>query len=1010
MFDFTDSQNIDKEYNGFILLSVDDLTEIKAKGVYLRHKRTGLEVYHIVKDDKENLFAFAFRTIAKDSKGTAHIMEHSTLCGSEKYPLKEPFTTLASQSLNTFLNALTYPDKTVYPGASLVKSDYFNMMDVYCDSVFFPKLDYTTFIQEGHRLEMDEKGNLSIQGVVYNEMKGEYSSFTQIAYGDQIAAMYPDSFPAFESGGDPLYIPTLTYQEFLDFHQKFYNPDNCLLFLYGDIPTGEQLDFLNDNFMPRIEKKYNCVSEVQNPYSKTPVLKPEIKELQKLSFVKESKEIYSIAPEQGATGSLVTMNWYSGPANIEKTYLSEVLCGNDSSPVSKALKDSKLGDELSCGNYGQFQEEFFNFGICGVKKGKEKKVYAVIENTLKKLIKEGIPKEHIDSAIMGMDFNLREVNRYFGPYSITLMSRTLKGWGYGNECKKHLSPITAFEEVKAKIREDKDFTVNLIKKYFFGDGPVIKFVAEPSDKYFARRNKAEAETVAKLEANLDKDKLKQELEALHAYQQKIETPEEISCMPHTKISELSSTVEQIPLELKFVDGKEGAKIPLFVSEEETNGLFYIDVLFPFDNLDVSYYKYIPFFADILSDLGWNGKSWDACIAEATCITGDIWGRTSIGTYPDYEISKKHFEKYKEYNFCGRQWLGLACKALTSHLKESLDLMATIITTMDFKDKERLKSLIQEYIADKKYGLVQSGREYASRRTRAAISENYSIAEIFYGVTQLNTVNKEYLKPNLSKLLQTFQYIYDEIRKAGAIVHITADSESLKKLLPEMEAFVGAAELKALVPGKKHSLQEYIAEIFSSDELQKADFTEVLKTETQTGYGAMSVPLEYKSGVEEGAANVLSSWLDMHLLWDKIRTTGGAYGASSLYNGLEKLMTISSYRDPTPEKSVEVYKEVLKQAAELDYSDEDIERTIVSLYGECIIPLSPKERGRSAFDSFLFGTYGLKNYRIQNLLKVTSEDVKNSAKQLYENSKETCHKAVFCDNSTICSGKILNLPL
>ncbi len=1010
MFDFTDSKNIDKEYNGFILLSVDDLSEINGKGVYLRHKRTGLEIYHIVKDDKENLFAFAFRTIAKDSKGAAHIMEHSTLCGSEKYPLKEPFTTLASQSLNTFLNALTYPDKTVYPGASLVKSDYFNMMDVYCDSVFFPKLDYTTFIQEGHRLEMDENGKLSIQGVVYNEMKGEFSSFTQIAYGDQIAAMYPGSFPSFESGGDPLYIPSLTYEEFLDFHQKFYNPDNCLLFLYGDIPTAEQLDFLNERFIQRIEKKYNCTQDVKDPYSKLPVLKPEIQALQKLNLNTESKEIHSIAPEQGATGSLVTINWYSGPNNVEKTFLSEVLCGNDSSPVSKALKDSKLGDELSCGNYGQFQEEFFNFGICGVKKGKEKKVYSVIEKTLKKLVEEGIPQEHIDSAIMGIDFSLREVNRYFGPYSITLMSRTLKGWGYGNECKKYLSPISAFEEVKAKIAADKNFTVNLIKKYFFGDGPVIKFIAEPSSQYFEKRNEAEAETVSKLEKNLDKQKLKKELEELHAYQQKIETPEETACIPHTKVSELDRKLEVFPIDLKFIEGSDGSKVPLFVNEEETNGLFYIDIMFPFDNLDVSYYKYIPFFAETLSDLGWGGKTWDACIAEATCITGDIWGRASTGTYPDYEISKKHYEKYKEYNFCGHQWVGLACKALTSHSKETLELLARIITTMDFEDKDRLKSLLQEYIADKKYGLVQSGRDYASRRTRAGISENYARTEIFYGVSQLKTVKDEFTKPNLAKLLQTFKYIYEQIRKAGGVVHITADSESLKKLLPQMDGFIKAAEITKLVPVREHDIKEYLAEITSSEDLQKTEYSEVLKTETQTGYGSMSVPVGYKSGVEEEALYVLSSWLDMHLLWDKIRTTGGAYGASALFSGTEKVMTISSYRDPTPEKSIEVYSEVMKQAAEIDYPDEEIEKTIVSLYGESIIPLSPKEKGRGVFEAFLFGTYGLKNYKIQNLLKVCPEDVKNAANKLYENSKAGSHKAVFCDNSTVCSGKILNLPL
>ena len=338
MFDFTDSSNLGKTYNGFTLLSIDNIPDYKATGVFLRHKRTGLELYHVIKDDKENLFAFAFRTITKDSLGTAHIMEHSTVCGSEKYPLKEPFNTLASTSLNTFLNALTYPDKTVYPGASIVTADYFNMMDVYADAVFFPKLDHATFLQEGHRLELDNKGKVSIQGVVYNEMKGNYSAFPQVAFSNQINAMFPQSYPSFDSGGDPLEIPNLTYEQFLDFHQKFYNPDNCLLFLYGDIPTARQLDFLNERFMSRLEKKYNCTQDVPNGNSKTTIIKPEIQELQKLNLVKESCEVRTAAPDTGATGELVTVSWYTGKADMEKYYLSEVICGNDSSPLSLALK------------------------------------------------------------------------------------------------------------------------------------------------------------------------------------------------------------------------------------------------------------------------------------------------------------------------------------------------------------------------------------------------------------------------------------------------------------------------------------------------------------------------------------------------------------------------------------------------------------------------------------------------------------------------------------------------
>ena len=305
--------NINDVVSGFKLLRKSHIKEVSSEAYVFEHERSGARLLFLQNDDDNKVFSISFRTPPVDDTGVAHIVEHSVLCGSEKYPLKEPFITLASTSLNTFLNALTYPDKTVYPGASVVRADYFNMMDVYGDAVFFPKLDHSTFIQEGHRVEMDEKGSLSIQGVVYNEMKGNYSSFQPIAFSDLISAMYPDSYPAFDSGGDPLHIPELTYQEFLDFHQKFYSPDNCLLFLYGDIPTEDQLDFIDQRFISRLIKKYDCreggaICNI-NLASKTPVIKEEIRQLQKLNFVKESCSIKAYAPETGSTGSLVTLNW-----------------------------------------------------------------------------------------------------------------------------------------------------------------------------------------------------------------------------------------------------------------------------------------------------------------------------------------------------------------------------------------------------------------------------------------------------------------------------------------------------------------------------------------------------------------------------------------------------------------------------------------------------------------------------------------------------------------------------
>lgn len=1008
MFDFTASENIGKEYKDFVLLAIDDLPDFKTKAVYLRHKKTGLEVYHILAEDKENLFAFAFRTISKDSLGTAHIMEHSTLCGSERFPLKEPFTTLAGQSLNTFLNAMTYPDKTVYPAASLVPSDYFNMMDVYADAVFFPKLDHTTFMQEGHRLEIDDNGKVSIQGVVYNEMKGNYSSFFQIAFSQLVGAMYPESYPAFDSGGDPIEIPNLTYQQFLDFHQKFYNPDNCLLFLYGDIPTSQQLDFITEKFISRIQEKYNCKTDIPNFDSKLPLVKDSVKELMKLNFQPASIDIKDYACEEGATGSLVTTNWYSGEYNCEKAFLSEVLCGNDSSPVSKILKDSGLGDDLVCGNFGQFQTEIFTFGLSGVKKGNEKKVYDLIEKTITDLYENEISQQDIDSAIMGIDFNLREQKRFGGPYSIRLMEYVLKGWSVGKACSTRLSPISDFEKLKSKI--NKSFIKELINKYFIKNETKVRFISEPSALYFKEREKIEKELTEKIKQETDLNNLKKELDALHKEQQRKETPEELACIPHTKISELDSKIEYKEPVLEYLTNANKEKIPLFINDVNTNGIFYVDVCFPFDCINPEDFQYITFLADVITNLGWNNKKWDQCIAESACIMGDTYGGILAGATSPSEGSKKMMDKYKDDNFIGRYWLCISCKALTSYAKQTLDLFSQIITTMDFKDTKRFSTLLNELIADTKSTFVSEGRNLSAKWARALCSVNSTMKEILYGFSQVNTVMK-YKKMKPVKILNKFQDLYNQCRQAGGIIHVYADEDSLKTIKPMLQPFAEEIQIRKLQPKKEltiEMLKPYVYEYKQCDD----DFAQTdIKVDSQTGYGVLVSSNSSYFSKEISAELVLANWLNTHSLWDKLRTTGGAYGASVTIDGISCLSVMGTYRDPSPEKSLQVYLDTLNELQNAEFTYDDIERTIVTIYGDRICPDSPKATALDSFERMIYANNNeLMQKKLEQLLAVTPEDVKNAAKRLYENTLKMCKKVVFCQKKSKTSGKTLKLPL
>lgn len=1019
-FNFTDSSNIGKEYKGFILLAIHNLQDFKSQAVYLRHKTTGLEIYHIINDDNENLFSFAFRTLANNSKGAAHIIEHSVLCGSEKFPLKEPFSTLESQSVKTFLNAMTYPDKTAYPAASLVKSDYFNLMDVYADAVFFPLLSEQTFMQEGHRFELDESDGekLSIQGVVYNEMKANYASFNAVATDLPLSKMYAGSVYNYDSGGDPLEIPELSYEEFRAFHKKFYNPSNCLLFLYGDIPTETQIDFICEKYISRLENKFGTVSltaeQISNPL---PILTEEIKSLQKITRFEKSFEYRDYAPDVGATGEMVGISWYTGESNGEKLYLNEILLGNDSSPVTIALKESKLGDDLAplCGNFGQFpQENIFTLGLTGVKKKNEEKVRKLIFKTIKEVYEKGIPEADIDSAIMGIDFSLREVNRYFGPFSLTLMSKVLSGWAYGYSVDRFLSPITDFENLKKKIRSEKDFTKNLIKKYLIDNEKNLFFVIEPTEDYIKQRSAKEKKLIEKVSSQINKEELKKQLDDLHSYQQKKETDEELNCIPHLRIDDLDKNYEHtkdyIPTEFFEVPGINNQKIPVIFNNEKTNGLVYLELCFPIDNIPPEEYKNLPLFSETVTELGWNKKNWTECFTQANCITGDLWATVLTGTFKNHPDSLAEIEKYENKNLFGRNFVCLSTKFLTEKTEAVFDLMAEIVTTMNFEDKKRFSTILTEYKADKKANFLHSAASYLSSRLKAYCTKAAAINEIFYGFTQCIYAD-ELKKSQASSLLKSFKNYYQSMLESGCVIHVTADEDSLAKVKTLLSKFVVDSKLNAPSEHKNYTLEDYTAQIYVPKDYNSELNREICKISTQSGFAAMATECSSWPSKENTAEDVLCNYLDNHDLWQKIRMTGGAYGAGCSADGTSKMFRVVSWRDPTPAKTLQTFMEILEDVAKNPISAEDVERTVISCYSDKIVPDSPSVRGGRGFSRFVYGTTrSMLETDFENILSVKTEDVTAAAKRINDNAKTNRKEILICDNSVDICGNFIKIEL
>ncbi len=1005
------SNKIEKSYKGFELISETEVPDCSSVGLYLRHKKTGLEVFHLLNNDEENLFAFAFRTPIKDSTGAAHITEHTVFCGSEKFPLKEPFTNMMNQSVNTFLNALTYSDKTVYPASSTVKSDYFNLMDVYGDAVFFPLLKKGAFLQEAHRIELDENGKPSIQGVVYNEMKGAYSSFESVASDVQLRSLFPDTNYAFDSGGDPMDIPEFSYEAFKAFHKKYYRPENCLVFLYGNISTEEQLDFLQTHFLDRLEKKFP-VPEESEYYPNVP---KEFEEIETPEPQFSPIKIVADAPSSGATGSTVTVNWLCGLTKnltsfIEASFMSEVLAGHDGSPLSKVLVESELGDDLApvCGVSNESRNFMVSFGLHGVKRCNEKKVYKLVIETLKKICKNGINKNDVDAALMSIEFANREVVRVSGPYSLVLLERALNGWNYGRNPAETLLYRAEFEKIRKNVENDSFYVENLIRRFMLENDRVAYVSVRPSKSYLSKREKKEKKLLKKLMENENLQQIKEDLEIFHSYQNHRESAEELSCIPRLKLSELSTEFERI--ETKIINVKSDAtEIPVFANKEGTNGIGYFEVCFPLDDLLPEEYSYLPFFAYCASNIGWNGKNWGQCAEETALETGGIYTRLLTSSGSRTERAKKMAEELRGLNVANRDWIIFSVRYLDEKLEDALEVFAECLSGYNFDDLKRLKNLLGETLGSIKSSVVPHGNRYASRRAQCLKTHSSSVEEIWHGISQIFFLNS-LSKKSPEEIREKFVSIKEKLLKAGAVLHLVADENTLNISMKKMPEFIKKAKISAVQPKKIQDESEFKKLLLLPGEKSSVPSKEIFSVDSQVGFAATTFSGTYFGEKGNAAELVLAHWLSGTFLWEKIRTGGGAYGAYASSMNLSGQFNFSTFRDPTPKKSVQTFKKCLEDAVAADFSEEECERTVTGTYGEEIQPHSPYGRGIAGFYRTIYCiSEEDRHEKLVNLLSVKSENVKNAAENLLKNIDSA--RTVIMENKSEKNASVnIKLPL
>ncbi|TVR66958.1 MAG: peptidase M16 [Spirochaetaceae bacterium] len=958
----------------YVTLRTWDVPDFHGTGTLYRHRASNAQVFHLHNEDPENFFAFAFATLPEDSSGVAHILEHTVLCGSERFPLKDPFLQLLKGSVNTFLNALTYPDKTVYPAASPVRQDLFNMMKVYGDAVFHPQLRREMFAQEGHRLHFDEEGNLRITGVVYNEMKGNYSSHDSIAAEKCYQSLFPDTIYRHDSGGDPAAIPSLTWDRFSAFHNRYYHPANARIVLYGDIPAEEYLDFLDREFLRSFEKGRTYMVLEEQPRWEKPRL------------------FETTFPAEGAEdlkrSSSVTLNWLLFPVTetrrlLAASVLAEVLVGHSGSPLTKALIDSGLGQDLSpvFGMEADLRDAVFSVGLRGTDPEHREAIEDLVIETLRKLAAEGLDRDLVEGALRRVEFRHRELKS--GPNGIRAMNRVLRTWMYGGSPAAALRFSEDLASLRRRIDREPRFLETMIRTLLLENGHRSTVIVRP-DPEQSRREQALLTEVLEHRAQRLSPRQREELErenaALEALQEEPDDPKALAKIPFLSLKDIPREVHRIPCETGELPG--GATV--YRHRVGTNGILYLDLAFDLDLLEPPQEALLNLLGGAFTEIGLPGLSFDLFNREMALRTGGISAFVTNQTH------------LKDLNRVRRLFI-LRLRVLARAWREGAQLFSRLLREIDFSDASRLHQILEEMTQDMIAALVPSGHYFAGLRAGMGLHGLVMLEETMNGITQLDHL-REFQREEMpvlgSKLAALATDLLDPRRLT---VNVTGDSAELDEMtgwLPELLADLRSRR-KTTGKGSRGGSRAKKAIGVVVPPSGNGAVREYLLASAGVSYVAAAFPGVLFGEPLAPAQDVLAHMLRTGLLWEKIRMRGGAYGAFAHSRTAEGLFSFSSYRDPHSARTLEAYREALEELARTALPKSTLDLGKVSMLGRELRPLAPREAGFTSFRRHLFGIDDDLRQEARDLLRaVTPRAVKSAAALLLDR---------FADNSVAVLG-------
>lgn len=978
---------------GFEILACEDLSELQALGIWARHIRTRAEVFHIYNDDEENLFAFAFPTIPSDSSGVAHILEHSVLCGSRNYPLKDTFIMLAKGSLQTFLNALTFPDKTVYPAASTNRQDYFNLMSVYGDAVFHPLLDEWIFQQEGHRLDLSQdEGSgawrLERTGVVFNEMKGNYSSVDPIAADWSFRSVLPDTPYAHDSGGDPKDIPRLRWEDLRAFHRDHYNPANCKIVLCGNIPTEEQLAFLDRTILKDLESG--------KPVEPIPLATPWA----------QSRELSIPYPAtDGSQKSTVLLSWALGDSTdteeaLALAALTEILLGHDGSPLHKALVESGLGEDVApaTGLEGELRQLVFTVGLRGMEGSQKGALEDLVLSTLKNLVARGIPPEEIEGALFGMRFSNQEIRRAGGPFSLVWMRRVLRSWIHGKAPWNSLLFERSFRKLNEKIAAEPRFFEQLIESRLLNNPHRCLLSVDPQ---VGLSEAQEAETKAELDRLLaelsesEKKALAEQTQRLKTIQESQDPPEALARLPHISRKDLAPTIESVPRSIHDLGG-----IPLLSHDLFTNGIVYIDIALPVDLLTEDQYLWLPLLARTIPGMGIPGTPYDVLSSRMARHVGGFYALLHTSSSAP-GAGRSLAAPGGVYHIRDRDWLIFRMKTLHEKLEPALDLVLPLMREADFSDTRRLKDLLLEYKNDLDASVAPSGHSFAISQASRPFSRSRFVDDLWNGIPQIEFAHR-IVEQDPEVVARKLAALRDELfAKSGMIVNVTAQGEGIEACLSCLKSrlapYGGPHPGQDRAPSASSPVDKTVA-VYQSGALQ-------------VGFAALALSASPFATEMQAAELVLSHWLSTGILWEDIRMRGGAYGAFAYPDGLEPVFIMATYRDPTPSRSLEALPGALKKALKTLPDGEELEKAVIGAFAKETRPRTNPDKGFADFLRYLTGIEDwMRKKKLESIVAMDKNLLKQAGEHLVA-ALESANYAVIAGNGqAAASADKLKVPV